>query len=326
MLYIFSDSKVKFFVNNSIEVERLPLKLLSKHKANYNDLTYVDVSTLSKSAQTRAIKKLQSLSKKTYCGIIDPNGDIDDPAIIFFQGLHDYIGKDLCEKSISPKRIKTIKDFADSTKICPISKPKVNTDIRKLNFPGWNKIRKGEVYPFCFMYVRIEAEVDMKARLGIENYRQCIQNLNELIKQYFAKASPHLWVETESGIVYLMPPKAEHIEKAIKAALKMHASAPVISYEKLKLPFLANFVFAMHVGTSEYAPKGSTGKIISESLNFIYHLGTSKSGKGRITVSQEVYDIFQSQELNDFFVPHGNFEGHSLLHSKRFSFSNKCKY
>ncbi len=326
MLYIFSDSNTKFRISNSIEVERLELKKLARHKANYNDINYVDISTLNASSQTKIIKKLQTLSKKTYCGIIDPKNMIKDPAKIFFVGLHDYIGKDLCKEIIDQKRIKAIKDFADYTKICPVTKPKVEKDIHVASFPGWSKIRKGVVYEFCFLYVRIEAEIDMKSRLGNERHRQCLQELNKIIMKAFAKANPHLWVETESGIIYLLPAKAKEIQQGIMAALKMQASAPIISYEKLRLPFLANFVFAMHVGTSEYAPKGKTGKIVSEALNFIYHLGMSKSNKGRITVSQETYDIFQTPTLNDIFVSRNSFEGHSLLQSKRFTFSNKCKY
>ncbi len=325
MLYIFSDSKVKFCVSNSIEVKRLPIKSLSKHKPSYKDLIYVDISALTKASQTRVIKKLQTISKKTYCGIIDPKNDIKDPSTIFFRGLHDYIGKNLYKEKINEKRIKAVKDFADSAKICPIAKAKAPKTSSASNFPGWDKIRKGVVYKFCFFYVRIESDVDMKTRLGNNGYRKCIDRLNQTLQQYFIEAKPHLWVETESGIIYLLSPKKENMQKAVQSALRMLASAPIISYEKLKLPFSANFVFAMHVGASEYAPKGSTGKIISESLNFIYHLGTNKSNRGRITVSQETYDIFQTASLNDLFVTHGNFEGHSLLHSKRFSSSKKCK-
>ncbi len=325
MLYIFSDSKVKFRISKSIEVERLPIKLLAKHKPSYKDLVYVDISSLAKASQTRNIKKLQTLSKKTYCGIIDPNNDLADPASIFFKGLHDYIGKDLSKEIITEKRIKAVKDFADSSKICPIEKPNTHKGGPALTFPGWNKIRKGSIYNFCFLYVRIESDVDMKARLGNNAYRKCIERLNQSLQQYFVEADPHLWVETESGIVYLLPPKKANVQNAVQSALRMLASAPIIAYEKLKLPFSANFVFAMHVGASEYEPKGSTGKIISESLNFIYHLGTNKSSKGRITVSQETYDIFQTASLNDLFITRGSFEGHSLLHSKRFSSSKKCK-
>ncbi len=319
MLYIFSDSKVKFRISTSIEVKRLEIKLLAQHKPEYSDLTYVDISTLTKSAQTRVIKKLQALSKKSYCGIIDPENSLVDPANIFFMGLHDYIGQDLLKESISAKRIKAIKEFADSSKLCTISKPKEKTNLSDISFPGWAKVRKGQVYPFCFVYIKLDSETDMKARLGQQAYKACLQRFNKVLEEYFSDASGKLWVETEYGTVVLVPPTAKYMQKAVKTALRMQASAPIISYEKLKLPFLTNFIFAMHVGTSEYAPKGSTGKIVSESLNFIYHLGTNKSNRGRITVSEDAYDIFKCSELNEFFLPHGCFEEHKLLHSKRFS-------
>ncbi len=326
MLYIFSDSDHNFFLTKTIDVARLPLKELPAHSQQSEDITYVDVSTLSKTARNKAVTQLKKRCTFGCCGILDPEQTVVDPASLLFGGIHDYIGGALCKETITVKRIKAVQAFAASCfqERCE-TEEKTTGSMSSHAFSGWNGLITGQTYEFCFLFVGIDFSSDMKSRLGEAGYKEWLSRFHYVLQYYLADAAPRLWIETEAGMLYLLPPLKKTVEAGIEGALRMLVSSPLIAYEKLRLPFFTDFIFALHIGSTEYAPKGSTGSIVSEAINFIYHLGQRKSDKGRITVSEEVYTLLENEKLKEFFVPHGSFEDHTLFHSKRFSFGKKRK-
>lgn len=319
MVYIFSNSRIKFSVVSSIQAERHPITALSKHRPSPHDITYIDISSFSKTTYNPVITRLKRRCVGSCWGIIDPKGIIDDPAALFFKGACDYRGPTVYKKVINNKRLNEITDYALHTHLISLEQQAEKLPIvTDTPFPGWNKICSGKTYPFCFLYVMIDSEIDLKARLGNAGYMALLDRFNQILQHYFINADPHLWIQTETGILYLLPPTTTHSEAGVQAALRMLLSAPLITYEQMRLPFWADFVFAMHIGSSKYAASGHTGQIVSEAINFIYHLGHRQAETGRITVSKDVYTLFQSSRLKDFFVPAGTFENHTLFQSRRF--------
>jgi hypothetical protein len=62
---------------------------------------------------------------------------------------------------------------------------------------------------------------------------------------------------------------------------------------------------------------GATGKIVAEDVNFAFHLGTKAAGDGYILASTDAEGAIPAC-LRDLFSPAGDFEGRSLLASRRF--------
>jgi hypothetical protein len=59
--------------------------------------------------------------------------------------------------------------------------------------------------------------------------------------------------------------------------------------------------------------------VVSDAVNFIFHLGYKRAEPGRLTISDEVPEEAVPEGLRDLFVPAGEYEGRSLVHSRRFT-------
>jgi hypothetical protein len=103
----------------------------------------------------------------------------------------------------------------------------------------------------------------------------------------------------------------------VLAAFRLLLDRAIVGYEVFHLETPLSFHFAFHAGTTQWRPPGSTGTLISDDVNFIFHLGTKAFADGVILVSHEAEAAIPAS-LRDLFVPQGDYEGHELLASKRF--------
>jgi hypothetical protein len=92
----------------------------------------------------------------------------------------------------------------------------------------------------------------------------------------------------------------------------------VTGFENLGLSIPVHFTFALHYGKTVYHKPGTTGTVISDAVNFIFHVGTKRAEPGRLTVSGETPAGVIPEGLEDMFLKAGEFEGRSIVHSRRF--------
>ncbi|MDR1374383.1 MAG: hypothetical protein LBJ24_05360 [Treponema sp.] len=139
----------------------------------------------------------------------------------------------------------------------------------------------------------------------------------------FRDAEALLWMETGDNSLFLILPRAEYVRAAEEAALKILMGSPFLIAENLGLTIPASFTFALHYGKTAYRAPGRTGTVVSDAVNFIFHLGTKRAESGRLTYSGEIPPDALAPPLQDMFVDAGSFEGRSLRHSLRFVYSNE---
>jgi class 3 adenylate cyclase len=99
----------------------------------------------------------------------------------------------------------------------------------------------------------------------------------------------------------------------------MILNSSLISIEVLELSVPVNFTLALHYGKTPYQAPGKTGTVISDAVNFVFHLGSKCAEPGRLTISEEVPDEALPPALNAFFTAAGEFEGLGIRHSRRFT-------
>jgi hypothetical protein len=107
----------------------------------------------------------------------------------------------------------------------------------------------------------------------------CAKTMNRwrnVLYQELRKADAMPWMETEANSLFLIPARSNNCKAAIEAALKMIASSKLIGIEKLFLTIPVEFTFALHYGETVFQAPGKTGAIVSESVNYIFHLGAKK--------------------------------------------------
>ena len=329
-------------VGSVIQTEEMTLSELKHLKPAPEDITYLDIAGLDVGGRKKAIKALNKLCSASAWGIIDREGAIDDPAQLFFAGASDYLGKGVPVSQISRARMKAIQSYASGRTLAGSSPGlaasanagsgadanpgksslNISTGIapadRNVEFPGWKAVRAGVVYPFFFLYVSVSAQMNLKTRLGETGYVSFRDRLRIKVQQTLAEADPLLWMETDSTSLYLIPSRLLNARATVVACLRMLLWAPLIGYEKFGLPFPITFTFAMHHGRTEFAAPGKTGTIVSDAVNFIYHLGTKRAEPGCLTVSADVSRGIIPDTMLDLFVDGGTFEGRALVQSRRF--------
>jgi hypothetical protein len=189
------------------------------------------------------------------------------------------------------------------------------------SFPGWKKIRSGSTANFYLLYCSLQGNVALDTRFGDKFFAQVCQRFAAFLNKKFQEGEGLCWMNSGRDCLFLLPPKAKCVETIIETCIRMIVSAPLIVMETLNLTIPVNFVFALHYGSLNYHPPGKTGTVVSDAVNYIFHLGPKKAEPGRITVSSDIPEGTIPKFLEDLFVSAGEFEGRKIWHSKKFSYS-----
>jgi len=309
---------------------------LAKQKFKDGDISYIDISGLSAANIKTALTLLKKTCKSSSWGIIDPKGSIKDPAALFFEGAADYLGPDFFKtsKAIDPKRLKTAsqwRSILSGSGETAKAEPKgskgtselIKTGIKLPSaslFPGWKNMKTGKTMPFYLLYCSLQGQVALNSRFGEKAYAQLHQRFVAFLHQNFQDSEGLIWMDSGKDCLFLLPPKAKNAEAAVLSCVRMLISAPLIAVEALSLTIPVNFIFSLHYGSISYSPPGKTGTLVSDAVNYVFHLGPKKAEPGRLTVSGEIPDGSIPRALENFFVSAGEFEGRKIWHTKKFSY------
>ena len=342
-IYIFSKNETvvkKVFSKNA---EFNP-EDLTKHKPEAGSITYLDVSGVSDANVKTALAQLKKACKgsaKTSAssswGVIDAKGSIKDPAALFLDGASDYLGPAFFKtpKPIDPKRIKAASQWrlalsgSNNFEKTEIKNAKAADGLPKTGiklppaslFPGWRNMQTGKTMPFYLMYCSLKGKTSLSTRFGDKAVSQMHQRFLAHLFSNFQEGDGHIWMDSGKDCLFLLPPRAKSAEAAVKACVRMLISAPLIAIETLSLAVPANFVFALHYGSLSYSPPGKTGTVVSDAVNFVFHLGAKKAEPGRLTISDEVPDNSVPHDLENCFISAGEYEGRKVWHTKKFSYA-----
>ena len=300
------------------------------------DMYYLDVSDLSDAEIKKAVSRLKKDCKSAPWGVIDPKGSVKDPALLFFEGASDYLGPHSFKESeaLDPKRLKTAHQWRtalvgntggtavpDGKNVTKSSLPMTGIKLPPVSlFPGWEDMKVGKTMPFYLLYCSIQGKIPLNTRLGEKAYDLLHQRLSAYLFKNFKDGDGLAWLDSGHDFLFLLPPKAQCVQATIAACIRMLVSAPLIAMEILGLTIPANFVFTLHYGPITYSPPGKTGTVISDAVNYIFHLGPKKSMPGRLTISDQLPDGSVSSVLEDSFVCAGEYEGHKIWHTKKFGY------
>jgi hypothetical protein len=317
-------------------VEFLAPAALAKHSPGPDDLQYLDLSGFTAEDGKKTVTQLKKRCKNSLWGIIDPKGTVKDPAQWFFEGAADYIGPAALKNGLGAKRLKSAvvwKQTAAGAGEGPAAKPgkgsvakpgetflKRGIKLPSGAFPAWKTISSGQNIPVYLLYAAVHGKTALSTRVGEAAYDQFYRKLLAILYKNFQPAEGLLWMETGRDCLFLIPPKAKCAETAVVSCLRMLISAPQITIENLGITVPLNFIFALHYGSVTYRPPGKTGTVVSDAVNFVFHLGTKRAEIGRLTVSDETPDVTISPKLQDLFVKAGEFEGRRLIHTRKFSY------
>jgi len=335
MIYILSSKKPAALglsgKDTWVEINTPMSPVQAGKKFKSGDQVYFDASAIS----LPELKKIaKALAKNNVAwGVIDPKGAAEDPASFFFDGASDYIGPVLVKKGLSKKRFTQALSWAIEAKSPSAAKAsakgtkaseaatagkKKPSELPAEKFEGWKSVRAGTRENFFFLFVSLGGKSNLRSMVGEASFSTIMSHWREVLYQAFRKADALPWMETEAHSLFLVPAKSDNCKAAIEAALKMILSSKLIGIEKLSLSIPVEFTFALHYGETVFQAPGKTGAVVSESVNYIFHLGGKKAEEGRLTISEDVSEEAIPEGLRDLFLPAGTFEGIPIRHSRRF--------
>jgi len=330
MIYILSAKKPAAFglsgKDTWVEIEKPMPPVKAGKKFKPGDQVYLDASAISL-PDTKKIARVLAKNNVTW-GVIDPKGAAEDPASFFFDGAFDYIGPALVKKGLSKKRVAQALSWAMEAKGPSAAKVSggeaVQAGKRKSQklpagkFEGWKSIRAGTKGNFFFLFVSLGGKTKIRSMLGEASFSAIMNRWRNVLYRELRKADALPWMETEANSLFLIPARSNNCKAAIEEALKMIAGSKLIGTEKLLLTIPVEFTFALHYGETVFQAPGKTGAIVSESVNYIFHLGAKKAEEGRLTISDDVSGEAIPEALLNMFLPAGTFEGIAIRHSRHF--------
>ena len=273
-------------------------------------LLYIDVESVPKDLE----KSVRSLSKREYLrvGIIDKKGVLKDIAALFHHGVVDYLGPALSKLEISTKRLKEVFDFRpvetqEATAVAP--EPKSNS--WKIAEDGWKSIKSGHEYTFVLLYVEIDLVSEWQEKSGRAHMNEVLSAFHKHIERIISPLGGKVWMWAENAGLVLFPFDGETCP-LVETCFKLVLDRRLMSAEYYTYNTLITYRMALHIGNTVYQSRGKTGTLISDTVNFMFHLGQKYLSARNFHITDAV-EPFVPPGLKKCFAPTGPFENHEIL-------------
>jgi hypothetical protein len=333
VIFTKKEAAIKTLLKKSpASMEFFEIPGLSKYKPREGDISYLDVTGFTAADIKKTLAQLKKRCRDTPWGIIDPKGS-KDPAAWFFEGASDYAGPEVLKAGLDAKRLKTAALWRSSLAgtaaktgkkepngPAAAGLPKTGVKLPATAFPGWKSIPPGKAMPFYLLYCSLQGKTALSTRLGEAAYTKVHQRFLAHLYQNLQEADGLIWMDSGKDCLFLIPPRLQNAETAVTACMRLLLSAPLIAIETLGLSIPVSFVFSLHYGQVSYKPPGKTGTVVSDAVNFIFHLGAKKAEPGRLTISGELPDGTVPKTLEDCFVSAGEYESRQIWHTRKISY------
>ena len=244
-------------------------------------------------------------------GVIDRSGDLVDPASLFFAGACDYVGPALFKAGLAPDRVGAALAYAGLAE----EGEGAGCEVEE-SFPGWAALKVGEEVEVRFCYVAIGNQKWLVERIGEKRLDKLKEDFAAFLESWSKECGGIVWIKENSGCLLLFPPRDEGMNPAL-AAFRLLLDRALLGYEVFKLEVPLTFRIAFHSGATSWQKPGSTGKVVAEDVNFVFHLGMKHACDGCIVSSLEGAEAIHPA-LSDLFSSAGEFEGRALVESKKF--------
>jgi len=288
---------------------------IGKIKGCQEALRYLDVTG---SNQDQIIKKIDKLKQLGHpWAVVDPEGAIEDVGALFHQGACDYISMKNGKK-LKVGRILKVLTFHNQivysaplvtkeTKVAP-QKP-----IHKPDAPyaaSWSHVKSGKTYTFCILYVELLPSREVSGKSGIDFQEQMQAAFQKLVTQEVGPYQGKVWMWNDWGGLVLLPCGNESCDTIIMA-MRLLLNRVQFSIEAGPFSNLMDFRLALHIGVTNYKARGQTGTIVSDDINFIFHLGKKRIEPGFLYITDSYYPLLKN-DMKLLFKDQGMFEGHRI--------------
>jgi len=315
---IFShDKQLKEVINNkSYDIAFYTPGQIKKILSSISNpvLVYYDISGLG----DKLFKQMHYLANKEniFYGILDPNKKVENIMELFFMGAVDYLAKGDIKKELSAKRFKKVIEYLKKYRIdyiegIPKQQPSTAKAVKYKTAPhGWKDIIPGKEYTFSIMFIELDRRAEMEKKYGKKNLQTALNVFKNYIERNITPFGGRIWMWFGFGGIILFPFDAQEC-KSVLSGFRIVLYKFMHDVEESHFPNFISFRLTLLLGNIVYQEKDK-GKVISDSINTIFHLGRKYTEPGNFYLTEDILK-FAPPPLKQFFIPVGKFEGRALL-------------
>jgi len=304
------------------------------------DLLYLDISGMPAAQRTRSLRRLLAIDG-TAVGILDPQHELSDPAAWIREGAADYLGAKLGELKIKPRRFEEVLEWRGTKskdQVEPVSSgaspaapaaaaPRTATAPHTQTHPDfprevlplprlipspsqWSRIRAGSEYSFVMMYVGLELELSVSTDSRAGMLQSSLKDFRATLKEELAPFNGKLWFWKDTAGLVLFPFDGESGD-AVLAAMRVVLSRLFWQAEGRTNYVTKHFRLAIDVGNTVYSDGSQRETLVSDMVNYMFHLGGKHAQDGQFVLSEEMLSRCP-EGLRPYFVPSGSFGGKKI--------------
>ncbi len=301
------------------------------------EFVYVDVSHLEGEELVAFARKLARVASCPF-GLLHASDGPADPSRLFFAGASDYIGASALELGITTKRMDEVMRFIErrevehrealeaSASAAATAATAVDTlgdaaapDSSRYILSGsdWDGIESSHEYTFWLLLAELD-DISRYANHTSGTYTEELvaafrKRMTDAVDQYQGR----VWIWKKTGGLLLFPFDGSTCNPIVPM-MRLVLNRAIADVEHYGLKFESSFRLALHLGNTVFESEGRTGGIISETVNFIFHLGQRYLEPGDVAVTGEAFSFLPST-LKPYFERSASFEGHRIARLRRFS-------
>jgi class 3 adenylate cyclase len=277
------------------------------------EISYIDVRGMTERELGKVLSLISDHPEACF-GVFDPAGAVKDVASVFHAGAVDYLGKGMSPSALTAKRRSVIEAYAERCDIGQGDADEAESEVQPGSADAWADVVPGQAYRFAIMYVDVDDSEEMKKRYEPNNLAAAMNTFRSYIEGIAKEHGGRLWMWSRFGGLVLFPLR-DNRSLAPVCGLRILLSSIFYDVEESPLPGRLSFHMALSVGETVYR-ENDTGRIVSDAINSIFHLGQRYTKPGQFLCSAEAYDLVP-QALRSIFVPVGTFEGRRILRMLR---------
>jgi hypothetical protein len=272
-----------------------------------DELVYLDLGSVPKRQRDEWIDNLAA-TRGLRWAVIDRERTLMDPAALFWQGAVDYIGGGAAEGVVDQARLSAIQAYAERL---VNHVPRTNRHrIRQGSFPGWDALIEGKSYELCAFFAGVWDADGLRTRLGEQRFARFKVAALGVVNMIIQEHGGLLWIADDQSFLALFPP--EPASQLVVSAMRVLANMRLISYEQLRLEQeVGSLFFCLRRCELPWQKPGKTGTVVSDALNYMYHLGRKFTPPCTIDLVDDLAETIEPR-LKACFHEVGNFENRPI--------------
>ncbi len=245
---------------------------------------YLDVAGMDLRAIKRRLGQLRD-SRPYGFGIVDAAHTITDIGEVFRHGAADYVGKSLAKEGLSTAHLRRVVEYE------PVEVPRheeeapsheVDRDLRPST--SWSNVDDGSEYTFVMVYAGLDQAKELRRKSSEALLAALRKTFTGLLERTFAEFDARVWMWLEDDGLLLIPYEGGRVN-AVIPAIRLFVNRMIYNTDEFAQFGVQSWRLALHLGNTSYRSSGQTGGIVSESVNYLFHVGQQFVEPGGLAVT-----------------------------------------